>query len=340
MATPKIYIDLTTLSGWEDLPMGTYDITVAAKSEEYSRIVQSSPVQIRKVGDAFITFSSLDEFTLSTANNSKKWDGRIEFSTDKTTWMTWNGNDTLYSVNGKLYLRGVGNTHITTSMGSTCAWVLTGTNISCDGNIENLLDYQTVLAGYHPTMAEYCYERMFRNCASLVSAPELPAVALTNYCYEDMFSGCTSLTRAPQLPATSLTNHCYAWMFSGCTSLTTAPSLPANMYSEYNEAGCYYGMFKNCTSLTTIPNLPSTYLSYICYCEMFSGCTSLYISDTQTPEAQYAWSIPANGTLQNNYTNPMHYGYMFGNCLGTRANDDFSGDAGNQYTYYTQNPPV
>ena len=70
------------------------------------------------------------------------------------------------------------------------------------------------------TLETSCYEYMFDNCRSLITAPELPATTLANYCYEGMFYGCTSLTTAPELPATTLANYCYTSMFIGCTSLS------------------------------------------------------------------------------------------------------------------------
>ena len=41
-------IDLTTLQGWDDLPNGTYDITVGATADGYTRIIQSSAVSVVK----------------------------------------------------------------------------------------------------------------------------------------------------------------------------------------------------------------------------------------------------------------------------------------------------
>ena len=121
------------------------------------------------------------------------------------------------------------------------------------------------------TLADYCYQYMFRDCTNLTTAPELPATTLVNRCYYGMFYGCTSLTTAPELPATTLADYCYAWMFDGCTSLTTAPELPATTLATY----CYWGMFTYCTSLATAPELPATTLTKYCYDGMFTGCTSL-----------------------------------------------------------------
>lgn len=96
-----------------------------------------------------------------------------------------------------------------------------------------------------------CFLRMFIDCSSLTTAPELPATAMKEECYRGMFGFCTSLTSAPELPATTLANTCYNNMFYGCTSLTNPPELPATTTSER----CYCGMFEECTSLTDMPSI-------------------------------------------------------------------------------------
>ena len=213
-----------------------------------------------------LSFIGNEDFTLKTANNNKNWDGTLEYSTDKSNWNTWNGK-AISSSGSKLYLRGTGNTKITGNS-NNYKFVFTGTSalkIACEGNIENLLDYETVRAGGHPTMADNCYRVMF--------------------------SGCTSLTTAPELPATTLTNYCYYYMFDGCTSLTTAPALPATTLA----ASCYSGIFRGCTSLTTAPSLPATTLAAFCYSGMFNGCTKIKLSTTQTGEYQTPYRIPTSG---------------------------------------------
>ena len=243
----------------------------------------------------YLTFSSPDGFTLKVKDTIKHWDGTLEYSTDASTWSTWDGTTTLSSAtsgsDNVLYLRGTGNTVITGNS-PNYKWVLTGTDISCIGNIENLLDYTTVESGSHPTMAPYCYYRMLRDCTSLTQAPALPATTLTSNCYHGMFQGCTSLTQAPALPATTLTSNCYHGMFQGCTSLTQAPALPATTLAP----SCYYRMFQGCTSLTQAPALPATTLAPSCYFGMFSGCTSL----TQAP------ALPAT-TLADDCYRSMFY---------------------------------
>ena len=241
-----------------------------------------------------LSFIGNEDFTLKVYDTTKHWDGTLEYSTDYVTWNIWDGTE-ISSENKLLALRGTGNT-IITGNSDTYSFVFTGSdnlNIKCYGNIETLLDYQTVMNGEHPTMSTYCYAYMFYGCTSLTQAPELPATTLTVSCYRHMFYNCTSLTQAPQLPATTLAGNCYFNMFYGCTSLTQAPELPATTLATY----CYFNMFYGCTSLTTIPQLPATTLAVRCYDSMFAGCTSL----TQAPE------LPAT-TLAARCYNSMFYG--------------------------------
>ena len=245
----------------------------------------------------YLTFKSPSSFTLAVNDSTKHWDGTLQYSTDASTWSTWNGTTTLSSAtsgsSNVLYLRGTGNTRITGSS-SNYKWVLNGNNIKCSGNIENLLDYATVTSGNHPMMAQYCYSNMFNGCTSLTQAPALPVMTLAFACYYQMFFGCTSLTQAPALPATTLADWCYSGMFRGCTSLTQAPALPATTLANQ----CYPNMFYGCTSLTHAPALPATTLTKYCYDSMFSHCTSL----TQAP------ALPATTLAQSCYRS------MFNRC--------------------------
>ncbi len=277
----------------------------------------------------YLSFLGNEEFTLKTYNTTKNWNGILEYSTDTTTWNTWNGTE-ISSAGSKLYLRGTGNTKIT-GFSSDYRFVFTGTDalkIACEGNIENLLDYKTVSAGGHPTMAPSCYSSMFYGCTSLTTAPELPATTLTNYCYEYMFQGCTALTKAPGLPATTLAEYCYAYMFQECTSLAIASSLPATTLADH----CYHNMFFNCTSLTTVPALPATTLAEYCYANMFNRCTNIKLSTTKTGEYQTAYRIPTTGT---GVTANFDLSSMFEITGGT-----FTGTPSINTTYYTSNTVV
>ena len=305
---------------------------------------------------AYLTFASEDSsnFTLSVDNSTKNWDGTLCYSTDTTNWTVWDGTTVLNSNNGVLYLRGSGNSIIAGSSNEK-RWILTqNKRISCIGNIENLLDWETVIAGQHPQMTSNCYANMFYRCTSLTSAPELPAITLVDHCYYHMFYRCTSLTSAPELPATSLSHYCYYGMFLGCTSLTSAPKLPATKLDAdcYNgmfygctgltsapklpatilDVACYNYMFYGCVSLTSAPELPATVLRTSCYNYMFSGCTSLKLSTTQDTTYQYPYRIPSSG---NGATATKALSNMFANTGGT-----FTGTPSINTTYYTDHPPI
>ena len=59
---------------------------------------------------------------------------------------------------------------------------------------------------------------MFKNCASLTRAPELPSTSVEGSGYQCMFQNCTNLVVAPELPATSIGDAAYMLMFSGCSN--------------------------------------------------------------------------------------------------------------------------
>jgi hypothetical protein len=72
----------------------------------------------------------------------------------------------------------------------------------------------------------FTFYKLFDGCTNIIHADKLllPTILINkSYCYSSMFKDCTSLIAAPELPATTLMAWCYSDMFSGCTSLTTAP---------------------------------------------------------------------------------------------------------------------
>ena len=284
----------------------------------------------------YITFSSDEPFTVALSN--KTWPETIEYSTDLLSWKKYDTvdekiacNDVPTSVNyNKLFFRGTGNTYISTSTDNYSSFKINSPSenkVSCSGNIEALLDYDAVTEGQHPQMDAYAFYRLFENCSSLETAPNLPAETLAHHCYSFMFYKCTSLTAAPALPATTLVDHCYSDMFDGCSSLTAAPALPATTLADYCYSymfelctsltaapelsattlatGCYSFMFFCCRSLTTIPALPAETLATDCYSYMFSGCTSL----------ETAPALPAT-TLADNC-----YSYMFYGCTSLKLSE-------------------
>ena len=254
----------------------------------------------------YLTFSSPSSFTLAVADATKHWDGTLEYSTNKTTWDTWDETTTLSSAtsgsDNVLYLRGTGNTkfgYYAEDVDDYIPWVINGTDVRCDGNIETLLDYATVEAGQHPVMAEACFGGLFLACKALITPPELPATTLAAGCYDSMFYGCTSLTQVPALPATTLASYCYFYMFYGCPNLTQVPALPATTLAEG------------------------------CYSNMFYGCIKIKLSSTQTEEYTQEYRIPTTGT---GTTATSALNKMFTDTRGT-----FAGTPVINTTYYLSN---
>ena len=137
-------------------------------------MIYNLPRKKRKRITNYLTFSSPNPFSISVATPG--WNGKLYYSKDTKTWVKWTGNEvnaTEADGTYALYFRGTRSTKI--AGGSSNKWTLSGSNISCTDNIENLLDYETVEAGQHPTMADYCYSYMFYGCTRLTTAPSLPA---------------------------------------------------------------------------------------------------------------------------------------------------------------------
>ena len=324
----------------ESITTHTGNTSVHVTTEEKATWNAKANALFKPAGKSYLTFSSPNVFTLKINDTMKHWDGILEYFSADKTWTTWDGTATLSAVDNDgeyvLYLRGTGNTVIT-GTSSNYKWVITGTGISCIGNIENLLDYATVKSGVHPTMADRCYQHMFRDCTSLTQAPALPATTLADRCYSNMFRDCTSLTKAPALPATTLATNCYYYMFYGCTALTQAPDLPATMLADYCYSNmfqdcisltqapalpattsadrCYTGMFQGCTALTKAPALPATTLATNCYYNMFQGCTAL----TQAP------ALPATTLVTNCYYN------MFQGCTSLKLSSSKTDEYTQEY---------
>jgi hypothetical protein len=128
----------------------------------------------------------------------------------------------------------VGNNQLPENMGTYFQGVFENSGIV---SAENLILPVT-------TLSISCYNGMFQDCTSLVTAPKLPATTLAVNCYSQMFLNCISLTTAPELPALQLENNCYGRMFEGCTSLTTEAVVPdsvtpvASSYCGSMYCGC------------------------------------------------------------------------------------------------------
>ena len=220
-----------------------------------------------------LTFSSPTSFSM--AVHTPRWNGTMEYSTDKVTWITWDGSVINSSASNVIYLRGIGNTYITgmetinSEDPSFSALAISGTNIKCEGNIENILDYTVVESGQHPTMDMCCFAALFWQCSSLTEAPQLPMTTLSVGCYYGMFAYCTNLTTIPILPATTLTESCYLGMFIGCSNLKFSKTKTGEYSQPYRipeggtgatASGALDMMFEGTGgSFTGTPNINTTY---------------------------------------------------------------------------------
>ena len=62
---------------------------------------------------------------------------------------------------------------------------------------------------------------MFQGCASLTTAPELPAETLADYCYSSMFQGCASLNYIKAMFITIPSRYCMNNWVNGVASSGT-----------------------------------------------------------------------------------------------------------------------
>ena len=191
----------------------------------------------------------------------------LQYSYNKTEWTTITTGSTINLVpDKKVYFKGK---IVYYQYNPNPNFQATGSPLYAGGSIMSLQD-----GNPDETTIKFPFEftELFKDCKTLVTAPELPAINLERNCYEKMFYGCTSLTTAPTvLPATTVENYCYANMFYGCTSLTTAPEIEAYNLAEY----CCVSMFENCTSLIKTPKLPAPRPALGCYNYMFKNCSKL-----------------------------------------------------------------
>jgi len=313
---------------------------------------------VESTGEVFFSSPEVDVplYIKALQNLTVKFGNTYEYSKDNVTWTSATSSTSISANAGeRVFFRASG---LTASSGSGIGkFTISSGNCNVGGNVMSMVygaDYKgkteitqayqflrlfinatkivdaSGLALPATTLADRCYNQMFYNCTSLVTAPALPATTLASSCYSYMFYGCTSLVTAPALPATTLASSCYSQMFYGCTSLVTAPAaLPATTLADrcycdmfysctslenapdikaetladykYNGGryeGCCAYMFYGCTSLVNAPALPATILNSYCYNYMFYGCTSLV-----NAPALLATSL-AGGC----------YGYMFSGC--------------------------
>ncbi len=308
-----------------------YDANIAYQSQEVREVIASVEFTVDwEKGSGYLTLSSDTDYSLSTVSGSENWNGELYYSVDTMNWVLWTG-DAIYSDNSVLYLRGENNTKISGSTSEDYKFVFDGaTNLVVDGNIETLLDWETVVSGGHPTVGNSAFAYLFYGCTELVKAPSLLSTTLAGNCYQAMFGYCTNLEVAPNLPALEVSEKGYSNMFVGCTSLVYAPVISAEVMGS---SSCM-NMFDGCTSLKYVYDLTAMQLTSNCYKYMFKGCTSLEVAPAlpALTMASYAYngmfyncsSLRVAPAMPATVLNSNCYQAMFSNCKSLQISDTWS----------------
>lgn len=215
-----------------------------------------------------------------------------------------------------ILFRGLGNSVITGE--NSTPWTITDTTaVFCAGDITTLLDYQ-----YPPdTITEpYCFANMFLNQTSLVSAPRLPSIEVSDHCYYKMFQGCTSLTLSPELPARKVIDSAYEQMFMGCEQLTTPPQINGRSFSS---RACFE-MFNGDANLNRVPEIMIVESATDSFENMFMGVSGLEIYESSSFTTSQTDSVLICDIKDSgNFTSASLTGYN-----------------SNIYRYYVENQPV
>ena len=155
----------------------------------------------------------------------------LEYSVNGSSWTPYTIGETISLLDGEKLMFRAGETgnrfFYNDGFDDFYQFRISG-EVAAKGNIMSLLNRNCL----RKTVGFCEFYRLFWNCQSLTSAPELPATELATRCYDSMFEGCTSLTKAPELPATKLSWGCYKGMFYGCRSLNYVKALFTNKTSD------------------------------------------------------------------------------------------------------------
>lgn len=172
------------------------------------------------------------------------------------TWSgKWDGTAIPLAKNESVCFKGNNTTFYTSS--KNAKFSISGGMVEASGSIMSLLD-ETGLTKEIAT--KNCFFKLFENCTTLVSAPELSAETVSEGCYNSMFSGCTQLKTVPKIAATTLAKDCFKNIFSGCSSLNKIEVCFTNWKDE-NEAACTTSWTKEISAEGTFicpPDLPYT----------------------------------------------------------------------------------
>ena len=138
-------------------------------------------------------------------------------------------------------------------------WDLTYNNTVWESLLEEEFDLLEVLGANTSGVTNMSY--MFRDCASLTTAPLFDTSSVTNM--SRMFVNCTSLTTAPLFDTSSVTN--MSQMFEGCTNVETgALALYQQASTQATPPSNHDRTFRNCgrntvTGAAELAQIPSSW---------------------------------------------------------------------------------
>ena len=261
--------------------------------------------------------------TISMISSNALPDANLECSFDKETWTPWIEPVTLSSQYSTVYVRNSLSNGSFSNRTYVKAFTMSDGQVSASGNVMSLVDKTCSRL----SVDEYEFCHMFRQCSSLVAAPDLPATSLKQSSYRSMFISCSSLLFGPsELPATTIEEDVYRYMFGHCYQLQIAPLICSN----YAVSRSYYSMFNNCHSLSSIKFANNQIIASGLdqqFSYMFENCSSLVSID--------GFDTIAKDPSYPNTNTKIAINGMFNNCYalkyaltGTTINADFNGCIG------------
>ena len=127
--------------------------------------------------------------------------------------------------------------------------------------LTNVPNLPTQYTQYSANIPYGIYSGMFYRCSSLKTVPSdlLPSTKLSQRCYNSMFQDCTSLITAPKLSASTLTQYCYYQMFYNCSKLSNVTCLAtdisaSNCISSWLFSVNSIGVFTKAPSMSSWPS--------------------------------------------------------------------------------------
>ena len=173
--------------------------TFSCQKEESQAFSRAQSAGFEKVDEAafpavitasnYLTFTSEGTTSLSMANAGDNAPV-LYYSTDKEQWTEWDYAVLSFSSEAPLYLSGTNPAGISSSEVKYSSFSASGDAFSVSGSIMALIDKDKEAQ----EIPAYAFYALFKDCAGLVAAPELPAAMLAASCYQQMFSGCSKLS--------------------------------------------------------------------------------------------------------------------------------------------------